>query len=80
MITSLYENNFPVRFGVILYSSDLTRKIEMSGTELNGVEGIISQEEEELSSLVFVSSSTLFLLSLKIFFRIPNIFSAFSAH
>ncbi|GLU02935.1 hypothetical protein SLE2022_201650 [Rubroshorea leprosula] len=34
MIKSLYENSFPVRFGVILYSTKFIKKIEMSGGEL----------------------------------------------
>ncbi|KAA3462915.1 UDP-glucose:glycoprotein glucosyltransferase-like isoform X2 [Gossypium australe] len=35
MITSLYENTFPMRFGVILYSAQFIKKIEMSGGELH---------------------------------------------
>ncbi|MBA0788613.1 hypothetical protein Gotri_025715 [Gossypium trilobum] len=35
IITSFYENTFPMRFGVILYSAQFIRKIEMSGGELH---------------------------------------------
>ncbi|KAL4354673.1 hypothetical protein GQ457_06G002390 [Hibiscus cannabinus] len=35
MITSFYENSFPMRFGVILYSTELIKKIERSGGELH---------------------------------------------
>ncbi|MFQ6636063.1 hypothetical protein Gotur_014259 [Gossypium turneri] len=35
IITSFYENTFPVRFGVILYSAQFIKKIEMSGGELH---------------------------------------------
>ncbi|KAA8545514.1 hypothetical protein F0562_020298 [Nyssa sinensis] len=34
MIISLYENNLPMRFGVILYSTNFIKKIEMNGGEL----------------------------------------------
>ncbi|KAF8411993.1 hypothetical protein HHK36_004552 [Tetracentron sinense] len=33
MIISMYENNFPMRFGVILYSSKLIKEIEKQGGE-----------------------------------------------
>ncbi|KAL1065904.1 hypothetical protein V6Z11_D12G028700 [Gossypium hirsutum] len=35
IITSFYENTFPMRFGVILYSAEFIKKIEMSGGELH---------------------------------------------
>ncbi|MBA0591745.1 hypothetical protein Gorai_008747, partial [Gossypium raimondii] len=35
IITSFYENTFPMRFGVILYSAQFIKKIEMSGGELH---------------------------------------------
>ncbi|KAE8669400.1 UDP-glucose:glycoprotein glucosyltransferase [Hibiscus syriacus] len=35
MITSFYENSFPMRFGIILYSTELIKKIERSGGELH---------------------------------------------
>ncbi|MBA0717017.1 hypothetical protein Golax_004863 [Gossypium laxum] len=35
IITSFYENTFPMRFGVILYSEQFIKKIEMSGGELH---------------------------------------------
>ncbi|XP_031384011.1 UDP-glucose:glycoprotein glucosyltransferase [Punica granatum] len=50
MITNLYENSFPMRFGVILYSSNFIKKIE-SGAELHGAVAN-SQNEEDLSSLM----------------------------
>lgn len=55
MITSLYENNFPVRFGVILYSTKFINKIEVSGGELksSAVEDD-SQVKEDISSLVLL--------------------------
>lgn len=35
MIMSLYENHFPLRFGVILYSSKFIKSIEINGGELH---------------------------------------------
>ncbi|MBA0743070.1 hypothetical protein Gogos_005790, partial [Gossypium gossypioides] len=35
IITSFYENTFPMRFGVILYSAQFIKKVEMSGGELH---------------------------------------------
>ena len=53
MLTSLYENSFPMRFGVILYSSKLIKQVESSGGEVDcsSVEND-NQNEEDLSSLV----------------------------
>lgn len=51
MITNLYENSFPMRFGVMLYSSNFIKEIEMSGGELRGAEA--RSQNEDLSSLVF---------------------------
>lgn len=53
MIISLYENNLPMRFGVILYSTKLIQKIESNIDEiqLSSMEDD-SQLEEDISSLV----------------------------
>ncbi|KAJ0010856.1 hypothetical protein Pint_33129 [Pistacia integerrima] len=53
MITSLYENNFPVRFGVILYSTKFINKIEINGGELqsSALEDD-SEVKEDTSSLI----------------------------
>ncbi|XP_068649445.1 UDP-glucose:glycoprotein glucosyltransferase [Aristolochia californica] len=50
LIMSMYENNLPMRFGVILYSSRLIQKIEENGGELP----IVSAEEDgkDISSLI----------------------------
>ncbi|KAJ4966264.1 hypothetical protein NE237_018113 [Protea cynaroides] len=48
MIISMYENYFPVRFGVILYSSKLIKKIE----EHAGEEAEIAHTEEDISNLI----------------------------
>uniref|UniRef100_A0A7N0UES8 UDP-glucose:glycoprotein glucosyltransferase n=1 Tax=Kalanchoe fedtschenkoi TaxID=63787 RepID=A0A7N0UES8_KALFE len=42
MITSLYESNFPVRFGVILYSSKSIQKAELNGGEIKSFENDVS--------------------------------------
>lgn len=53
IITSMYENNFPMRFGVILYSTNFIKKVEMSGGGL-----LFAQVEndgqiaEDISSLI----------------------------
>lgn len=63
MIISLFENNLPMRFGVILYSTKLIQKIESNIDELqlSSMEDD-SQLEEDISSLVIASShSTLFV-------------------
>lgn len=52
LITSMFENNFPVRFGVILYSTKFIQKLEMSGGDLPSLVGDGSQVEDDLSSLV----------------------------
>lgn len=53
MITSLYENSFPMRFGVILYSAKFIKKIEMGGgeIELSAVEND-KQNGDDISSLI----------------------------
>lgn len=51
MIVNLYENQFPMRFGVILYSSTFTKKAEKNGAQdLADLDG--SSGEEDISSLV----------------------------
>lgn len=53
MITSLYENSFPMRFGVILYSSKLIKQIENNGGEINTSSMEFDNlNEEDLSSLI----------------------------
>ncbi|XVE93241.1 hypothetical protein REPUB_Repub01dG0173400 [Reevesia pubescens] len=53
MITSFYENSFPMRFGVILYSTQLIKKIEMSGGELHSSALEHGSEiEDDKSSLI----------------------------
>ncbi|XP_068312697.1 UDP-glucose:glycoprotein glucosyltransferase-like [Pyrus communis] len=46
MILSLYENNFPMRFGIVLYSSKFINHIEASGSEYDHEIG------EDMSSLI----------------------------
>ncbi|XP_058110357.1 UDP-glucose:glycoprotein glucosyltransferase isoform X2 [Magnolia sinica] len=50
MIMSMYENNVPMRFGAILYSSRLIQKIEDNVGELPIPSG--SNAEEDISSLI----------------------------
>ncbi|XP_059660998.1 UDP-glucose:glycoprotein glucosyltransferase-like [Cornus florida] len=52
-IISLYENSFPMRFGVILYSTKFIKKIESNNGELplDPVEND-SGTEEDVSSLI----------------------------
>ena len=58
MITSLYENSFPMRFGVILYSTNFIKKIEISGGDLPAsATKDASKVKEDISSLVFASYS-----------------------
>lgn len=54
MIISLYENNFPMRFGLILYSSKFIKKVEVGGGDvhLSAVED--ESQKEDISSLVFL--------------------------
>ncbi|XWS67943.1 hypothetical protein CRYUN_Cryun04dG0048000 [Craigia yunnanensis] len=53
MITSFYENSFPMRFGVILYSTQFIKKIERSGGELHSSALEHDSEiEDDKSSLV----------------------------
>lgn len=62
MITSLYENSFPMRFGVILYSSNLIKQIEKSGGEINTSVDSNGLNEEDLSSLVIFPLASAILL------------------
>ena len=68
MITSLYENNFPMRFGVILYSSKFVKQIEInsdsSAKENDG------QNEEDISSLVIIFFYYSYCLSVLHFLRV----------
>ncbi|KAE8009047.1 hypothetical protein FH972_005504 [Carpinus fangiana] len=50
MIASLYENNFPMRFGVILYSSKFVKQIEINSD--SSAKENDSQNEEDISSLI----------------------------
>ncbi|KAG6709705.1 hypothetical protein I3842_06G146800 [Carya illinoinensis] len=53
MIMSLYENNFPIRFGVILYSSKFVKRIEMNSDEISSsAKENDSQNKEDISSLI----------------------------
>lgn len=53
MITSLYENNFPMRFGVILYSSKFVKQIQMNSN--SSAKENDNQNEEDISSSVIIS-------------------------
>ncbi|KAM7250288.1 hypothetical protein ACFE04_022171 [Oxalis oulophora] len=48
MITSLYENSIPMRFGVVLYSSKFVKDVEISGGELH----LLPDHKEDISSLI----------------------------
>lgn len=53
MIMSLYENHFPLRFGVILYSSKFIKSIEINGGELHSpVAEDDSPVNDDISSLI----------------------------
>nr|XP_034910754.1 UDP-glucose:glycoprotein glucosyltransferase isoform X2 [Populus alba] len=51
MILSLYENNFPMRFGLILYSSKFIKKTTIRGLHLSAEEND-GETEEDISSLI----------------------------
>ncbi|KAJ7002680.1 UDP-glucose:glycoprotein glucosyltransferase isoform X1 [Populus alba x Populus x berolinensis] len=51
MILSLYENNFPMRFGLILYSSKFIKKATIRGLHLSAEEND-GETEEDISSLI----------------------------
>ncbi|GFP99210.1 UDP-glucose:glycoprotein glucosyltransferase [Phtheirospermum japonicum] len=50
MIISMYENNLPVRFGVILYSAKFVEKIEANDGELQVAQS--KDDSEDISSLI----------------------------
>lgn len=50
MIISLFENNLPMRFGVILYSTKLVEKIESNDGELPVAH--LKDDQEDISTLV----------------------------
>ncbi|KAK8617673.1 hypothetical protein V6N13_080581 [Hibiscus sabdariffa] len=53
MITSFYENSFPMRFGVLLYSTEFIKKIERSGGDLHSSDFEHDSEiEDDKSSLI----------------------------
>ncbi|KAI3832673.1 hypothetical protein MKW98_002219, partial [Papaver atlanticum] len=51
-ILSMYENNFPIRFGVILYSAKLIKKIEQQAGELPLSSAGKDDSMEDISSLI----------------------------
>ena len=55
MVISLFENNLPMRFGVILYSANIIQKIEANGDELQRSLEDDLKSEEDVSSLVMAS-------------------------
>ncbi|KAJ9158912.1 hypothetical protein P3X46_024455 [Hevea brasiliensis] len=52
LIISLYENNFPMRFGLILYSSKFIKKIEDGGGDLHLSAVENDSQKEDTSSLI----------------------------
>jgi UDP-glucose:glycoprotein glucosyltransferase len=52
MITSLYENNFPMRFGVILYSTKFVKQIEMTSGGIYSSAKENDSQNEDISSLI----------------------------
>jgi hypothetical protein len=68
MITSLYENNFPMRFGVILYSSKFVKQIEINSD--SSAKENDSQNEEDISSLVIISFYYSYCLFVLLFLRV----------
>lgn len=53
MIVSLYENNFPMRFGVILYSAKFIKEVEMKGGDvIFAPEGTASPPVVDVSGLI----------------------------
>ncbi|KAJ8425780.1 hypothetical protein Cgig2_020918 [Carnegiea gigantea] len=51
MIMNLYENQFPMRFGVILYSTTFIESFEKNGGDIN-VSASASSAEEDISSMI----------------------------
>lgn len=66
MIISMYENNLPMRFGVLLYSTTFIKMVEMGGGELQVSRAEDGQVGEDISTMVFpfVHSFLCFLGSL----------------
>ncbi|KAK6915977.1 UGGT, thioredoxin-like domain 1 [Dillenia turbinata] len=53
MIISLYENNLPMRFGIILYSTKLIKRVQMNGGEIQlTMMERNSQDRDDISSLI----------------------------
>lgn len=74
MLISLYENNFPMRFGVVLYSSKLIKHMETSSDD-NKIEEDVSSSV--ISSLSFVILSFYITCSL-IIWLVPFFIESFS--
>lgn len=72
MIMSLYENDLPMRFGVILYSLDFIERIEKS-TDKD------SRNNDDLSLLVFAFYTLLFLSYLMLIL-LTLLYSVFPDH
>jgi UDP-glucose:glycoprotein glucosyltransferase len=51
-LMSLFENQVPMRFGIILYSSKLVEKLESNGGEFSRTENNDNQIREDLSELI----------------------------
>lgn len=84
-ITSLYENNFPMRFGVILYSTKFVKHMELTGGGIySSTKENDSQNEDDISSLVifsfFCSFSYLSCISTESKLFSTFILSVLSAH
>lgn len=66
--TMLYENNYPMRFGVILLSGNVLEKIVANGEDIISVEsdGVSKDKnsETDLSLLVYMSSSVFLIVAL----------------
>lgn len=55
-LRSLYENQVPVRFGVILYSTQLIKNIEDNGGQIKSYDAETNaQVKEDISTMVFTS-------------------------
>lgn len=54
MILSMYENNVPMRFGVLLYSSKMIKIIEANGGELpvSSTDEVLNENTDDISTLV----------------------------
>ena len=55
-LRSLYENQVPVRFGVILYSTQLIKNIEDNGGQIQSYDAETNAHvKEDISTMVFTS-------------------------